>query len=114
MDLDQETTNQTSTRMSKRFDPVTGKYNMKPLDPEYFNKYYHKNNVPTTCKFCGKTVGKMKMQRHLETTTCMQTQIAWGRERYKQLNEKQTSAHEIEDMIQKFSELLRAHPIPAV
>jgi len=93
--------------VSKRLDPVTGKYNMKPLDSQYFNKYYHKHNVPTTCTFCGKTVGKMKMQRHLSTNRCMsfQNSAAWA-------NDVESSRkYKLEELRDMFSEFLRQHPI---
>jgi hypothetical protein len=59
---------------SARYDKDTGKYSRKPLDPQYFNKYYHENNIMVPCLYCSKMVGKMKMQRHLKTKYCMARQ----------------------------------------
>lgn len=60
---------------SKRLDKETGKYNMKPLDPEYFNRYYHENNVMMPCLHCGKMVGKMRMCKHIKTKSCLEAQM---------------------------------------
>ena len=98
---------QETKQVSKRFDPVTGKYNMRPLDPQYFNKYYHKHNVPTICAFCGKTVGKMKLQRHQLTNVCKSFQNSMAR-----ANDVETiREYHLEELRQKFSEFLRQHPI---
>ena len=60
---------------SKRVDKETGKYNMKPLDPEYFNKYYYENNVMMPCLHCGKMVGKLRMCKHIKTKSCLEAQM---------------------------------------
>ena len=60
---------------SKRFNKESGKYNRKPLDPDYFNKYYHENNVMMPCLHCGKMVGKLKMCRHIKTKSCLEAQM---------------------------------------
>ena len=54
-----------------RYDEVTGKYNFKPLDPEYFKKYYQAHKEKTKCEICGKTTGKFKMYRHLKSQKCL-------------------------------------------
>ena len=46
--------------------------NNKPLDPNYFNSYYHNNlAVKIPCLICGETVSKSKMQGHLKTKKCI-------------------------------------------
>jgi hypothetical protein len=47
---------------------------MKPLDPDYFNKYYQDKNIMVPCVHCNKMVGKLKMSRHFETKGCQLAQ----------------------------------------
>jgi len=53
-----------------RYDAETGKYNIKPIDPEYFKKYYQTHNEKVKCEICGKTTGKFKMFRHVKSQKC--------------------------------------------
>ena len=59
---------------SGRFDKETGIYNTKPLDPEYFKKYYHAHSEKVTCQLCGKLTGQFKMFRHVKTQKCLKAQ----------------------------------------
>ena len=46
--------------------------NSKPIDPDYFNKYYHTNlavNIP--CVHCSEMISKCKMNQHLKSNKCM-------------------------------------------
>ena len=53
-----------------RYDEATGKYNSKPVDPEYFKKYYQNHREKVKCEICNKTTGKFKMYRHLKSQKC--------------------------------------------
>ena len=49
------------------------KYNDKPLDPEYHNKYYHEKRKTilcskVTCDICGSIVSKVHLPRHKQST----------------------------------------------
>jgi len=61
--------------VKKRGRPIKspdGVPNSKPIDKEYFNKYYHKNlafKVP--CINCCEMISKSKMKQHLETNKCI-------------------------------------------
>jgi hypothetical protein len=49
-----------------------GKYNHKPLDPEYFKKYWQeKLLIHIECPRCGKLTGKGKISRHYKTLVCI-------------------------------------------
>jgi len=44
----------------------------KPLDPEYFNKYYQsKLAVKEQCPICSELVSKQKMKKHQITNKCI-------------------------------------------
>ena len=59
-------------KISKRLMP-DGTYNVKPVDPEYFKKYYHKQGYElTTCSHCGVECRKNYMFRHKKTDKCAQ------------------------------------------
>ncbi len=49
-----------------------GKYDSKPLDKEYFKKYYHKKYcVPYTCGICGRTLANdQKIKQHENSAVC--------------------------------------------
>ena len=53
-----------------RYNPETGAYNDKPVDPEYFKKYYQNHKEKVKCEICNKTTGKFKMFRHLKSQKC--------------------------------------------
>ena len=56
---------------SKRTNPETGIYNIKPKDPEYFNKYYNeKNRVPVECPQCACMIPKLTLPRHMRSNKC--------------------------------------------
>ena len=63
--------NQPITTTSTRWQP-DGTYNKKPLDPEYFTKYYHnKLSTPFTCPDCGRTISsKSNLSKHRQTHIC--------------------------------------------
>ena len=44
----------------------------KPLDPNYFNKYYHeKLSVKEECPVCCELISKSKMKGHQRTNKCI-------------------------------------------
>jgi hypothetical protein len=44
----------------------------KPIDPEYFNKYYQANlSHNVTCDKCNKIVSFAKIKRHQKTKKCL-------------------------------------------
>ena len=49
-----------------------GTYNKKPLDPEYFTKYYHnKLSTPFTCPDYGRTISsKSNLSKHRQSHIC--------------------------------------------
>lgn len=48
-----------------------GSYNTKPIDPEYFKKYYHKHGAElTVCPHCGIECRKNYMYQHSKTNKC--------------------------------------------
>lgn len=55
-----------------RFNP-NGTYNSKPLDPKYFNNYYHeKLSTPFKCPDCGKMLSsKSNYSKHRNRNICM-------------------------------------------
>ena len=59
-----------------------GSYNSKPLDPDYFNKYYHTHKEPTQCKFCCKIFTcKPGLSKHFKrSNVCMRIRAALERE----------------------------------
>ena len=53
-----------------------GKYNAKPLDPEYFKKFYHEAKQPKECEMCGKIIASgSHMKRHRDSNKCMLVQL---------------------------------------
>ena len=51
---------------------ANGKYDAKPLDPEYFKKYYHRMKKAKECELCGKHIESgSHMKRHRESNKCM-------------------------------------------
>ena len=62
----------TPTLNSKRLDPITGKYNNKPIDPEYFNKYYTDNlkDAKVQCPNCNCMCPKKTQLRHMRSSKC--------------------------------------------
>ena len=57
---------------STRWKP-DGTYDKKPLDPDYFSKYYRKKlSTPFTCPDCGRTISsKSNLSKHRQTNICM-------------------------------------------
>ena len=62
------TPNNTSTRWQP-----DGSYNKKPLDPDYFTKYYKKKlTTPFNCPDCGRTISsKTNLSKHRQTQVCI-------------------------------------------
>ena len=61
---------ETKKPVSKRRLP-DGSYNKKPLDPNYFNIYYHsKGKEIIKCNRCGKECRKNYLSKHTNTTKC--------------------------------------------
>ena len=58
-------------RAPERYRP-DGTYYTGPKDPKtYYNNYYHtKGAVEEACQYCGKSVKKSYMYRHLHTKAC--------------------------------------------
>ena len=65
--------NEQPTTTPTRWQP-NGTYNKKPLDPNYFNKYYHnKLATPFKCPDCGRTISsKSNLSKHRQTKICIQ------------------------------------------
>jgi hypothetical protein len=63
------------TIIKKRGRPIKssdGIPNSKPIDPDYFNKYYHTNlAVKIPCVHCYEMISKSKMNQHLQSKKCM-------------------------------------------
>ena len=51
------------------YNEETGKTTYIPIDPDYFNKYYHANNKLITCDICGCVILK-KIGQHKRTMKC--------------------------------------------
>lgn len=53
-----------------------GLYDTKPLDPDYFKKYYqNKFKTPFTCPDCGTTItNKSNLSKHRGTKKCRNSQ----------------------------------------
>ena len=46
--------------------------NSKPIDKDYFNKYYQNNlAVKIQCDHCGEMISKSKMNKHSMTNKCI-------------------------------------------
>jgi hypothetical protein len=60
------------TTSRSRYKP-DGTYDKKPLDPNYFSKYYQKRlSTPFTCPDCGRTItSKSNLSKHRQTNVCM-------------------------------------------
>jgi hypothetical protein len=50
--------------------PGEPKVYRKPIDPEYFNNYYHAKKVKIPCPNCGKMIYNMNMGKHLKNPIC--------------------------------------------
>ena len=61
--------------IKKRGRPIKspdGLPNSKPIDKDYFNKYYHTNlAVKIPCVNCSEMISKCKMNQHLQSKKCM-------------------------------------------
>ena len=71
--LQQSDTPEPPLQTSTRWKP-DGTYDKKPLDPEYFSKYYQKNlSKPFQCPDCGRTISsKSNLSKHRQTKICVQ------------------------------------------
>ena len=57
-------------KISKRRLP-DGSYDKKPLDPDYFDKYYHSQGSQIiTCHRCGSQCRKNYLSKHMNTSKC--------------------------------------------
>ena len=76
--LHQFNTQDTPTQTNTRWQP-DGTYNKKPLDPNYFNKYYRQQlKTPFTCPDCGRTIGsKSNYSKHRDTNICKRNRQGW-------------------------------------
>ena len=54
-----------------------GSYDKKPLDPDYFSKYYQKKlSKPFQCPDCRQTISsRSNLSKHRQTKRCMSKQI---------------------------------------
>ena len=70
--LNPETVQEPPIQTSTRWKP-DGTYDSKPLDPEYFSKYYQKKlSTPFKCPDCGRTISsKSNLSKHRQTNVCM-------------------------------------------
>ena len=70
-------THEPPTQTNTRWQP-DGTYNKKPLDPNYFSKYYHqKLKTPFTCPDCGRTISsKSNYSKHRDTEICKRNRRA--------------------------------------
>jgi hypothetical protein len=61
----------TSTRWK-----TDGTYDKRPLDPDYFSKYYQRKlSTPFTCLDCGRTItSKSNLSKHRQTNRCRKFQ----------------------------------------
>jgi endogenous inhibitor of DNA gyrase (YacG/DUF329 family) len=48
-----------------------GTYNDKPVDPDYFKKYYHENKATNPCPICAKPILDKTLARHQKSNKCM-------------------------------------------
>ena len=50
-----------------------GSYDDRPLDPNYFRKYYKNNlSIPFKCPDCGRTISsKSNLSKHQKTNVCI-------------------------------------------
>ena len=55
---------------SKRYNKDTNKYDNRPLDPDYANKYYAKHRYLIQCDVCGAETKKLTVSRHKKTNKC--------------------------------------------
>jgi hypothetical protein len=62
---------QIKTKQSKRLDE-NGNYDNRPIDPDYFKKYWQENNWKETCKRCGVQVARLRMCKHIKSKKCME------------------------------------------
>ena len=51
------------------YNEETGKKSYVPIDPDYFNNYYHANKKLITCDICGCVILK-KIGQHKKTMKC--------------------------------------------
>ena len=56
---------------STRWNKETNTYNNKPIDPNYFNSYFHEKNIVIICDVCGQETKKLKLARHKKTNKCI-------------------------------------------
>ena len=63
------------TTTHSRWKP-NGSYDNKPLDPDYFSKYYQKKlSKPFQCPDCGQTISsRSNLSKHRQTKRCMSKQ----------------------------------------
>ena len=66
------------TTSRSRYKP-DGTYDKKPLDPNYFSKYYqNKLSTPFTCPDCGRTItSKSNLSKHRQTNRCINSRCHW-------------------------------------
>ena len=55
---------------SKRYNKDTNKYDNRPLDPDYANKYYANHRYLVQCDVCGAETKKLTLWRHKKTNKC--------------------------------------------
>jgi len=63
------------TTIIKRGRPIKspdGIPNSKPIDKDYFNKYYQNNlAIKVQCDHCGEFISKSKINQHTKTNKCI-------------------------------------------
>ena len=55
---------------STRWNKDTNTYNNKPIDPNYFNNYFHEKNSLIICDVRGQETKKLKLSRHKKSNKC--------------------------------------------
>ena len=74
IDIMTESSNITPKKISNRYDKETGKYDKRPLDPEYYEMYWRCKNEHIPCEHCGKSVAKLRMCKHIKSQKCQKSQ----------------------------------------
>ena len=86
-EMDEDLFDRLSSEMSEeQQEPITpirtrwnkdGSYNSKPLDPQYFKKYYEtKLKQPYKCPVCHKVISsKSNLSKHQQTEKCKKARI---------------------------------------
>ena len=91
------------TTSRSRYKP-DGTYDKKPLDPNYFSKYYQKRlSTPFTCPDCGRTItSKSNLSKHRQTNVCMSNRRHWWNVELKPQSQKFQQETKIQNYLKKY------------